>query len=59
MLAGGLANVMSLSVIRESVKCSWSGFPSLEPEGKLEEPVWQGRAILLHFSCRSSLSKEK
>lgn len=31
MLTGGLANVMSLSVIRESVKCSWSGFPSLEP----------------------------
>lgn len=58
MLAGGLANVMSLSVIRESVKCSWSGFPSLEPEGKLEELVWQGKAIM-HFSCTSSLSKEK
>lgn len=40
MFAGGLANVMSLSVIRESVKCSWSGFPSLEPAGKA------GRACL-------------
>lgn len=29
--AGGPANIMSLSVIRESVKCCWSvGFPSLE-----------------------------
>lgn len=26
--------------------------------GKLEELVWQGEAIT-HFSCRSSLSKEK
>lgn len=34
MFAGGLTNVMSLSIIRESVKCSWSGFPSLEPAGK-------------------------
>lgn len=40
MFAGDLACVMSLSVIRESVKCSWSGFPSLEPAGKA------GRACL-------------
>lgn len=40
MFAGGLANVMSLSVIGESVKCSWSGFPALEPAGKT------GRACL-------------
>lgn len=35
MFAGGLADIMSLSVIAESVKCSWSvGFPSLEPTWK-------------------------
>lgn len=35
MFAGGLANIMSLSIIRESVKCCWSvGFPSLEPARK-------------------------
>lgn len=31
MFAGGLANIISLSVTGESVKCSWSvGFPLLE-----------------------------
>lgn len=35
MFAGGLANITSLSVTGESVKCSWSvGFPSLEPAQK-------------------------